>query len=94
MDTMNQLPAPVKQALWSYDTSRIDLNIHKKLIISQVLNYGVKEATDWLFRTYEIEEIRNISNTIPMGQWSKKSLGLWSLFLGINPRPRAERVLR
>lgn len=87
------LPKSVRAVLWSYDLSKIDLETHKKLIIGQVLNYGRKESTDWLFQTYPKSEIRAVAEQIPSGQWDRKSLALWSLFLNVNPRPKSERVL-
>lgn len=88
-----KLPKSVENVLWSYDLSKIDLNEHKKLIIAQVLNYGTQEATNWLFETYGLEEIREIAQQIPSGQWDRKSLSLWSLCLDIKPKSKLERVL-
>lgn len=93
MKTEEKLPKSVANTLWSYDINKIDLNVHKKLIISQVLNYGTKEATDWLFQTYDLNDIRKNADQIPSGQWDKKSLALWSLYLGIHPKPRLERIM-
>jgi len=81
----NTLPDSVKQAMWSYDTTKIDLDKNRRLIISQVLNYGTREATDWLFSHYGREEIALAAKEIPLGQWDKKSLALWSLILDITP---------
>lgn len=93
MEAVEKLPQSVQSVLWSYDTSKIDLIDHKKIIISQVLNFGTKEATDWLFSTYSEDEIRNIANQIPTGQWDRKSLALWSLFLNIRPTTKYERIM-
>jgi hypothetical protein len=89
----NSIPQSVKVTLWSYDTDKVDIISDKKLIISQVLNYGTKEATDWLFQTYSKEEIAQEAASIPTGQWDKKSLALWSLYLGITPQSRMSRIL-
>lgn len=78
------LPQAVKAVLWSYDTDKIDIDQNKKIIVSQVLNFGSKEATDWLFDCYGEKEIEKIARTIPLGQWDKKSLALWSLVLGFD----------
>lgn len=88
----NSLPNSVKQVLWSYDTTRIDLRQHRRLIISQVLNYGDREATNWLFDQYGQAEVAKIAGTIPLGQWDKKSLALWSLVLNISPTTKADRM--
>ena len=86
------LPDDVKQVLWSYDTTKIDLDKHRRLIVGQVLNYGSRKATDWLFEHYSQEEVANIAKTIPSGQWDKKSLALWSLVLNITPTTKASAM--
>jgi hypothetical protein len=93
MKIKEKLPKSVENVLWSYDVNKIDQYLHKKLIISQVLNFGTKDATDWLFKTYELEDIRKTAEQIPIGQWDRKSLALWVLFLGIKPKSKLERVL-
>ncbi len=79
------IPACVKTVLWSYDSSKIDLNKDKKTIISQVLNLGSENAISWLFKTYGKKEIASIASTIPATAWDKKSLKFWSLALQITP---------
>ena len=93
MPTREKLPNSVKQVLWSYDISKISLVAHKKLIIAQVLNLGTSEATKWLFATYRTSEIREVAEQIPAGQWDKKSMVLWSLYLEIEPKSKLEKVL-
>ena len=93
MKIKKKLPKSVENVLWSYDINKIDLVLHKKLIISQVLNFGTRDATDWLFRTYELEDIRKAAEQIPIGQWDRKSLALWTLYLGLKPKLKLERVL-
>jgi len=93
MPTPKKLPKFIENVLWSYDTDKIDLDLDKKLIISQVLNYGTKDATDWLFQSYSLDEIREVAALVPSGQWDKKSLALWSLYLNIRPKSKKERVL-
>lgn len=78
------LPQSVKQTLWSYNTDKIDNTKDKRLIISQVLNFGSKEATDWAINNYGKETIKTVAMSIPQGQWSKKSLNYWALILGFN----------
>jgi hypothetical protein len=87
------LPQAVKTVLWSYNTNKIDLQKHSQLIVSQVLNFGTKEATDWLFKYYGKVRVSEIANTIPFGQWDKKSLALWSLNLKFTTKERSQRVL-
>jgi len=93
MISRNKLPKSVENVLWSYDVSQIDVNRKKRLIITQVLNFGTKEATDWLFKQYTFGDIRKTAEQIPLGQWEKKSLALWSYYLGVKPISKSERVL-
>lgn len=85
------LPAFLKPLLWSYNFDSLDLEKHKKLIIGQVLNFGTKEATDWLFSYYGKNTIAEIASEIPKGGWDKKSLALWQLVLSISPQERKYR---
>lgn len=84
----NDFPQSVKAILWSYDMKRIEVQKHKRIIISQVLNFGSQEAIEWLFKKYNFTLVKKIANTIPLFQWNKKSLSLWKLVLSINPKER------
>jgi len=92
MKSDQELPKNIQALLWSYKLDHIDLSVHKRIIISQVLNFGSEDATRWLFQQYEPQEIVRESNQIPVGQWDKKSLSLWSLVLGIHPVSKFEKV--
>lgn len=83
------LPSILKPFLWSYDFEALDPEKHKQIIVNQVLNFGTKEATDWLFSHYGKKTIADTASTIPLGSWDKKSLALWKLVLGINPEERS-----
>lgn len=82
------LPKSVKNVLWSEKIEDINPEIHKKLIIGQVLNYGDQNAVSWLLTHYNKKILKNTASQIPRGQWDKKSLALWSLILGIKPKER------
>lgn len=85
------LPKEVRTVLWSYDLKKIDPEKHQKTIVAQVLNWGSKKATDWLFRHYGKKQVAQIARQIPRGAWHKKSLALWSLVLGIKPQERRKK---
>ena len=74
-----ELPQLVKVALWSYDTSALDLSRDRERIITNVLNYGTLDATLWLKQTYTKTEIADVVAHAKPGEWSKRSLNLWSL---------------
>ena len=74
-----ELPPSVKVTLWSYDISQLDLSRDRARIITNVLNYGTLDATRWLKETYTEDEIRDVVAHAKPGEWSKRSLNLWSL---------------
>lgn len=79
----SKIPSFMAPFLWSYDLSQLDLEKDKKRIITNTLNYGTKEATDWVFSVFTEEDIKEvIENPLP-GEWNKKSLNFWSLILNV-----------
>ena len=87
------IPKFIRPFLWSYDTSALDLVQDKKRIITNVLNLGTQEATDWLFKTYSKEDIKNCLSSPLSGEWSDKSLTFWSFLMDIQPG-QTKRVLK
>jgi hypothetical protein len=81
---MIQIPDSVKAVLWSYDLTKIDPAKHKKLIISQVLNFGSLDAISWLFSSYSAADIKEAALKTPLGSWNRKSLNLWILYFGLD----------
>ncbi len=87
------IPKFVQPFLWSYDINALDLTRDKKRIITQVLNLGTKEATDWLFKSYTKEDIKDcLIHPLP-GEWSNKSIALWSLLMDVEPGQINKRIL-
>ena len=74
-----ELPQSVKVTLWSYDISKLDLTRDRARIITNVLNYGTLDATLWLKKTYTKVEIADVLSDAKPGEWSNRSLNLWSL---------------
>lgn len=91
----NQIKDVFKPFLWSYDIEKIDIKKNKKIIILNVLNYGTKKATDLLFNVYSRKEIEEIVEKSVQGEWNKKSLNYWKLFLNLKRenKKRLENVL-
>ena len=92
MKSDQNLPQSVQAVLWSYNLGQLDISLHKRVIISQVLNFGTEKAVQWLFQAYGKDEVINQANSIPIGQWDKKSLSLWSLILGIHPVSKVQKM--
>ncbi len=82
-----------KPFLWSYKIAEMDVDKNKKRIITNVLNFGTKEATDLLLEVYDKKEIKEqIENPLP-GEWNDKSLNYWSIIFGLKPK-KIKYVLR
>lgn len=79
------IPHFVQPFLWSYNIDALDISRDKRRIITNVLNFGTSEATNWLFSTYTKEDIKDcLINPLP-GEWNNKSMALWSLIFGTLP---------
>jgi len=79
-----EIPQFIKPFLWSYDTADLDITKDKKRIITNILNFGTKRATDWLFNTYSNNDIKTSLLDQYRGEWNRKSLNYWSLILGVD----------
>lgn len=76
-----KIPEFVKPFLWSYDVDKLKKDEDKLRIITNVLNFGTKKATDWLFRTFNRNDIKEAVEHPFSGEWNKRSLNFWSLIL-------------
>ena len=86
------VPQSMRPFLWSYDMTRIDMVKDKKRIITNILNLGTKEATDWLFSAFDKKDIcEAVLNPLP-GEWSKKSLHFWAFALGVKAGSTERRI--
>jgi hypothetical protein len=88
------IPSFVRPFLWSYNVDKLDLSTNKRRIITNVLNLGSKEATDWLFKTFSKEDIKEALSSPLSGEWSKKSINFWGLVLGVRPGRIDRRILK
>ncbi len=77
------IPEYIKPYLWSYDAAEIDIERHRELIITQILNLGSKKSIDWLLETYTRQEIEEVVSHPRRGVWNKKSYNFWTILLGI-----------
>ncbi len=80
------IPPFVRPFLWSFDCDKLDGDRDKYLIITQVLNFGTKPATDWVRARYRAEDIKKTLRTPLPGVWNRKSLQFWSLLYDEHPR--------
>ena len=81
-----QLPSFLRPFLWSYDLEKMDKEKHKQIIIKNVLDFGTKQAIDWLRENYSKKEIQEVIKNSVKSDWSKKSINLWSLVYEVEPK--------
>lgn len=81
-----KLPGFLRPFLWSYDLSRMDTEKHKSIIIKNILDLGSEQATNWLRQQYTKDEIRDAIAYSIRGNWSKKSINLWSFIYDVEPQ--------
>ncbi len=81
----NQIPQFLRPFLWSYDLSGLDLEIHKNIIIKNILDAGNEQATDWMKKTYSDKEIKDAIIKSFKSDWSRKSINFWSLVYRVSP---------
>ena len=83
MRSNKRIPPSLSSVLWSYNLEKLDLEKHKRLIITQVLNYGTWEEVKWLFSVYGEGEIRETLLNPIRGSWWPKVLNFWLTLLEI-----------
>ncbi|MEA1963870.1 MAG: hypothetical protein U9O41_01905 [Candidatus Aerophobetes bacterium] len=79
----SKIPPYIARCLWSFDLNNFDLEKHKELIITQVLNYGDWQGVKWLYKTYSEEEVKEVVKHPRRGLWFKKVLNFWQIMLKI-----------
>ena len=79
------LPKFLENFLSSYDISKMDLYNpeDKREIITQILNYGDEKDIIWLFKTYDIAEIKEVISHPMRGCWQERALIYWTKILDI-----------
>jgi len=88
-----KIPNVFAPFLWSYNLENMDLENDKRRIITNVLNWGTKRATSFLFKVYKKNDIKKVVASPMSGEWSKKSLNFWALIFNLST-PNQKRVLK
>lgn len=78
-----EIPDYIATSLWSYDAHSLDIKKDKKIIITQVLNYGDPERIKWLHTVYSDEDIKEVIMDPLRGRWFDKTLNFWEIILKI-----------
>lgn len=77
------LPKFLQPCFPSYDLENLDINSDKKLIITEILNYGTEKDLEWLTKTYSKKDLRQILSKPEKGAWLKDVLEYWQKILGL-----------
>jgi hypothetical protein len=77
------LPSGIRACLWSWDPSSLDLRRDRRLIITQVLNYGRWDDVRWLLKHYKGADFRRVLRDPARGQWLPDVLNFWTHRLNI-----------
>ena len=87
----SNVPGWFQKFYWWGDSSRIDAERDKKIIIVQLINHGAWGHWEWLLQTYKKENLKKIIQEIPASEFRAGALKLISLLLGIKQMKYASR---
>lgn len=62
---MLSIPKNLKHLFWSHDLDLLNLEKHKRYIITNVLNYGNLDNWRWLFSQYGKDSVMEVVRSIP-----------------------------
>ena len=67
----------------SYNVKNLDKNRDRKLIITEILNYGTERDLGWLTKTYSKKDLKQVLSKPEKGVWLKDVLTYWQKILGL-----------
>lgn len=82
------LPKFLQPCLPSYNVKTLDKTKHKKLIITEILNYGTEKDLEWLTKTYSKKDLKQVLSKPEKGVWLKDVLAYWQKILDLKIRKR------
>ncbi len=88
------IPKFIEPYLWWIKLGDLDLENDKKRIITNVLNYGNKQATDWLARVYSEKDIKKVLQKPLAGEWNEKSYFFWALIYGVSATLKPKEIFK
>lgn len=71
------LPKFLQPCFPSYDLKSLDLTKNKKLIITQILNFGTEKDLEWLSKNYSKVDLKQAISKPDKGVWLKDVLLYW-----------------
>lgn len=77
------LPKFLQPCFPSYNLKSLDKNRDKKLIITEILNFGTEKDLIWLTKNYSKEDLKNVVVKPDKGVWLKDVLLYWQKILNL-----------
>lgn len=77
------LPKFLQPCFPSYDLKSLDIRKNKKLIITQVLNFGTEKDLKWLSKNYSKKDLKQVIVKPDRGVWLKDVLLYWQKILNL-----------
>ena len=78
------LPNFLQPALWSYDLKKMSKKKDKKIIITQILNFGTWRHVEWLQKNYSSKEIKEVIKNPGRGVWRADVLNFWQKIFNLH----------
>ncbi len=78
---MKKLPLFLKGYFWDVDFRKINLQDHRVYVLKRILEYGDKEAVNWMWKNFKKREIKYA--LCNFRGYSQKSANFWAFILGV-----------
>jgi Family of unknown function (DUF6922) len=71
------IPSQYKKFFWDVDFYQLDLKKHRRFILDRFLNYGTFDTFEWIFQTFNSDEVNEYINKKGIYSLSRNSLYFW-----------------
>lgn len=72
-----KIPGKFKIFFWDVDFNKLDLKKHRKFVLERLLNYGTFDTFNWIFSTFNDEEVKDLINEKGVHSLSRNSFLFW-----------------
>lgn len=86
-----KLPDYFDKILWSYDSSRLEPDEDRYLVIINTINYGDLEHWGWIKNYYGEVVVKDVLETVPVEQLRKRVRPLASIVFDVEEFNHASR---
>ena len=72
------IPVKYKKFFWDVDFNQLNLDDHRTFILERLLNYGTFDTFKWIFKTFNVLEVRSLIHKKGKAVLTRNSLFFWS----------------